>query len=209
MMIPKSLVLALVVSAFVLGCGGAQGLRSTKVPGPMPAEGNFDGVWYSDFGRLEITCESDKCTGLFEDDRRHGKLEGEVDGNLLRFEWESADVTLKGKARIFKGQGVFEYVVRTEGNHQVHALSGDWGYDGSDAGNIWNATKAQRKTKKKLKPYTGEAAAMDDGAGPPPNSAGFEDADQADEPGMSEAPSGEESGADEEEDKSSNLDGIF
>ena len=42
-----------VLAGIVIGCGGAQKGPAKYQKGPMPPDGNFDGVYQSDFGRLE------------------------------------------------------------------------------------------------------------------------------------------------------------
>jgi len=135
----------------VPGCGGAQ---SGSLANPMPEGGNFDGVYQSDFGRLEITVNGDFAYGLYEGDRQFGRLEGKLSGTVLRFEWKQWDERLGGKLRESSGRGVFNYILefKAVGDKQkaVHRLEGEWGYGEEQAGNRWNAFKLSDRTKKRL-----------------------------------------------------------
>jgi hypothetical protein len=141
------------LSAFLAAaCGGsAHVVKSKWKPGPMPAAGNFDGVYGSDFGRLEITVSGDAAIGLYEADKHYGRLEGKVDGDLLHFSWTQWNEDMQGKLRETTGRGVFRYIVTTQtmGDRvdEEHSLDGTWGYGASEAGNSWRANKNPRANK--------------------------------------------------------------
>lgn len=152
---------------FAVGCaGGAHVVRSKWKPGPMPAAGNFDGVYGSDFGRLEITVSGDAAIGLYEGDKHHGRIEGEVEGDLLRFSWTQWNEDMQGKVRETTGRGIFRYklTTQTRGDRvdEEHSLDGTWGYGGSEAGNSWRANKNPR-AKKQLQPRESAKTEMQTG----------------------------------------------
>ncbi len=173
--------LCLVILAMViLGCGASK-KEALWQRGPMHFDGNFDGVYQSEYGRLELTVEGgDKVVGLFEKDDKYGRIEGEIKDNLLFFTWTQWDEGMKGKARETSGRGVFQYMVdeyATSGGKQKfrHWLRGYWGYGRNDPSNLWEAYKLSDKAKKKLQPFdpnAGVGKVQDDSY----DGAGFEDA---------------------------------
>ncbi len=158
-----------------LACGGAQ-KAMTLSSGPMPEGGNFDGVYQSDFGWLELTVSGDVVHGLYEDEKHSGKLEGKIDGSLLHFSWTQWTEDMQGRTREISGHGTFKYVMeKVETSFKpktVHRLKGIWGYGNDPMVNIWNAYRLSNRTKKRLQPRNMEpdrqmpgAADYDDGQG--------------------------------------------
>ena len=148
--------LGLIIYVVLAGCGGNKQALYQK--GPMHPEGNFDGVYQSDFGRLELTVQGNKVTGLYEKNEKAGRIEGEVKKNLLFFRWTQWDSGLKGKPRETTGRGVFQYMVdeyeMAGGKIKTsHWLKGFWGYERNEPTNAWNAYKLGEKAKKKLQPF--------------------------------------------------------
>lgn len=165
-------ILGLIILIVAVGCGGAnKEVLYTK--GPMPFDGNFDGVYQSDFGRLELTVESgDKVVGIYEKNDVYGRLEGEIHSNLLMFTWTQWNVEMRGKIRETKGRGVFQYMVdEAPANAKPrHWLNGFWSYGKDAPTNPWKAYKLGEKAKKKLVPfnpesYTGNEEEEEDNAG--------------------------------------------
>ncbi len=150
-------VILFVLSGIVLGCGGARGKNDTWHKGPMPTGGNFDGVYQSDFGRLELTVQYDgRVTGLYEDDEHSGRLEGTVDDNLLSFEWRQWNYEMRGKIRETRGKGVFQYIVENHESTKTKEytrLAGWWGYSGGKMNNRWNSVKLSKRSQKRLKSF--------------------------------------------------------
>ena len=141
----------LFVSFVVAGCGANKEQLYTKAP--MHPSGNFDGVYQSDFGRLELTVSGDHVVGLYEKNEEYGRIEGEIKDNLLFFNWTQWNVEMRGKIRESSGRGVFQYIVDENEAQERHWLKGFWNY-GSDApSNPWNAYKYGARAQKKLKPF--------------------------------------------------------
>ena len=141
--------------ALAAGCGGAEGYKKVTA-GPMPAMGNWDGVYYSEaYGRMELTDNGNgTVVGLYEGDRYHGKIEGVPEGDLLNFKWTQWDEDLNGKSRETTGHGYFRYVVKEEGTAQKSRLTayaeGEWGYLEANSGHPWVAVRFPDGTKKIL-----------------------------------------------------------
>jgi hypothetical protein len=163
--------LGLVVFAFIAACGGNKEALYTR--GPMPMNGNFDGVYSSDFGRMELTVEGGSTVvGLYENNDKYGRLEGEIKDNLLLFSWTQWDVNMRGKLRETTGRGVFQYMVEEApgGGAPTHWLKGFWAYAKDPLTNPWKAYKLGAKAQKKLEPfdpskYTGNDEEEEDNSG--------------------------------------------
>lgn len=196
------LVVLLAVSA---GCGGSRG-EVKWARGPMPEGGEFDGVYQSDFGRLEITVEGgSSAVGLYESDQYAGRLQGVVKGNLLEFSWTQWNQEMRGKIRETSGKGIFQYVIdKTGGGSKdyVH-LDGWWGYGDGKMNNRWNAVKLSDRSKKKLTPHNPSAPKNKDDSlyG---TTAGF-GAGESSEGGGSAAPQQEDEETQEEDGEVDNL----
>lgn len=121
----------------VLGLGlmNCAGQQHVPKPQPMPVGKNFTGVWYSpQFEHMHLRQTGDKVSGIYTY-KSGGRIEGEVDGNVLVFNWiEPGD---KEKARrTMKGRGYLQLV--QEGD--TTKLVGEWGYsDNVTGGGPWKA----------------------------------------------------------------------
>jgi hypothetical protein len=147
-----------VLAGIVVGCGGAHKGPAKYQKGPMPPDGVFDGVYQSDFGRLELTAEANgQVTGLYEADQHNGRIEGTIEDNLLFFSWTQWNQEMRGKIRETNGEGVFEYFIEevqtTSQTKNYHQLKGWWGYSEGEMNNPWNASKLSNRSKKRLKPF--------------------------------------------------------
>ena len=93
--IAKKLSFVLVACGLALGavgCGSdVKPAKTAKVkPGPMPEGGDWTGVYYSPlFGRLHMVAEGKLVNAKWTRPvkGRWGQLQGNVDGNLLKFDW--------------------------------------------------------------------------------------------------------------------------
>ena len=104
-------------------------------PGVMPADGSFEGVWFSEqFEHMYLREVDGKVRGIYTY-KYGGTLEGEIRGNMLVFRW--IDPGDQDEARRgHEGQG---YLKLVEGEYGA-ALRGKWGYnDDYIGGGIWNA----------------------------------------------------------------------
>jgi hypothetical protein len=141
-------VLALALTApFGLGitaCGGGQdeAKHAMVKAGEMPAGGEWQGVYFSPlYGYLHIVADGKAVNGGWRTAAgdAYGELHGEIDGNLLRYEWKERRIGAVGADAVKKGKGYFKYVIPKEG--EAHEVHGEWGLGDSDAGNKWDAVK--------------------------------------------------------------------
>jgi hypothetical protein len=197
------------VIAFAAGCGGSQGTAMVQA-GKMPPGGNFDGVFQSPaYGRMEFTVDGAEAVGLYEGERHFGRIEGKINGNLMKFHWTQWKEDLQGKVRKSTGRGYFKYAIDQEGGatstRDVHRLKGEWGYGESEVGNPWGAVKLSVRAKKRLKPRSPEAEAgmaEDEEYG----ASGFDtSAEEADAPAVEMSDPDEE----EEEEEAGGVDDLF
>ncbi len=143
---------------FAASCGGALSSRVPFERGAMPPGGSFDGVYSSDFGRMELTVDDSRVVGLYEADHgeHKGRIEGHVKGDLLLFTWTQWNADMQGKWRESTGRGVFKFksseVLVGETTKAETRLEGVWGYGDSQTGNNWDAYKLTR-SKKRLRPF--------------------------------------------------------
>jgi len=201
----------ILASLATVGCGGSQ--ATVIQAGKMPPGGTFDGVYQSPaYGRMEFTVDGKSALGLYEGERHWGRIEGEVNGNLLTFHWTQWNADMQGKVRESSGRGYFKYKIDVEGGatttREVHRLKGEWGYGEAETGNVWGAVKLSKRAKKRLKPYSPDAASSEMSSEDEYGASGFDESaggemNQETEVQMSEPE------AEEEEDSGGGVDDLF
>ena len=153
--------------SFTLGCGPDKPVAKTaKVkPGTMPSGGDWTGVYYSPlFGNLHMVAEGSLVNGRWVRPvkGRWGKLQGNADGNVLRFDWTEYTDGLVGPNSKHAGKGYFVYT-RPEGENVDDVIEGSIGRGSDEVGIDWKAIK-QRNVKPNLKAIGG-AGSSDVGGG--------------------------------------------
>jgi hypothetical protein len=138
-----SAVLALSWALFALvGCGGgAPGLRA----GPMPAGGSFTGVWFSpQYGEMHMVQNGATVIGRYAKEEKTGRIQGTVDGDLMRFEWTQKRELIVGRKTESKGHGYFR--VFEDPSEKAWKIDGRWGNDDSETnGGPWSAIRARNR----------------------------------------------------------------
>jgi hypothetical protein len=164
----KLSLLALVATApAAVGCAPppAAAKRATVEAGSMPADGNWTGVYFSPlFGTLHLVPEGNLVRGKWLRPLKGewGQLKGNVDGNLMRFDWEEYKDGLVGPNSKRTGKGYFLYT-RPAGDNVDDVLKGEMGRGEDEVGTEWVAIK-QRNVKPDLDSIGG-AGATDVGGG--------------------------------------------
>lgn len=123
-------------------CGG----NAVNIPkGPMPGDGNWTGVWHSpQYGEMNMIQNGAAVAGEYKKDEREGRLQGEVDGNYMEFEWEEKRMSISNRATVTRGRGYFLYMI-DEANGD-HIIKGRWGMNDDDSdGGEWNAYKQRNR----------------------------------------------------------------
>ena len=96
---------------------------------PMPEGYSFEGMWFSDqFQHMYLHRDGDRIEGVYGYGRG-GKLEGEIDGNILLFSWEEPG-DRSAAVQAVSGQGYLQ--LRSDGAEAE--LIGEWGYGEDRAG---------------------------------------------------------------------------
>jgi hypothetical protein len=123
----------------ILGCGGSQKPKA----GTLPAGAAFYGVWQSpQYGNMHLCQSGKQVIGDYVKHERAGRIQGEVDGDLLTFQWEDHRELVQGKPQVRRGRGYFRIQIGDDGDQY---LKGEWGMeDELSGGGPWNAVKLRR-----------------------------------------------------------------
>lgn len=108
-LLPSSLAVLLGAAA----CGGG-GQGPHLEPGNLPTGGNWTGVFYSpQYGRMDMVATGARLVGEFvlEGGERHGRIEGTITGDVLRFHWTERRERVGGRPENVQGGGYFRYIV--------------------------------------------------------------------------------------------------
>jgi hypothetical protein len=124
------------------GCGAS---TPEIKAGNMPEGGNFTGVYFSpQYGEMNLIQNGNAVVGEYKHEMRSGKIQGEVEGDLLRFGWSENKAMVSNRPQEAKGRGYFRYVV--DPSNGDHVLKGEWGLgDQEVGGGPWNGYKAKNK----------------------------------------------------------------
>jgi len=146
------------VAAIVLAaCGGAS--QQTLHVKSMPEGGTFTGVWFSpQYGEMHIRQNGATAIGRYTKDERVGRLQGNVEGDVMRFEWSEKRELIVGRPVQTRGHGYFRIVKDDVENNWK--LVGEWGNDAAErGGGPWNAVKSKTR-----KPELGDGQSSQRGA---------------------------------------------
>jgi hypothetical protein len=73
---------------------------------------------------------------------RGGRIQGDLDGDLLIFQWEDRRELVSGKPQIRRGRGYVRVEIGEDGDTYI---KGEWGMDDAlSGGGPWNAVKLRR-----------------------------------------------------------------
>jgi hypothetical protein len=145
--LPRFTLLLALTAPFALGavaCGsGTPEVKHANVKaGEMPQGGEWQGVYFSPlYGYLHIVADGKAVNGGWRTAAgdAFGELHGEIDGNLMKYEWKERRIGAVGADAVKKGKGYFVYSVPKEG--EAHEIHGQWGLGDDEAGNKWDAVK--------------------------------------------------------------------
>jgi len=150
-----------------MGCGpkAPEAKRAHVDAGEMPASATWEGVYFSPlYGTLHLVPEGRLIHGRWIRPLKGewGKLQGNANGNVLRFDWDEYKDGLVGPNSKKSGKGYFVYT-RPEGDNVDDVLKGAIGRGADETGSEWVALK-QRNVKADIKSIGG-AGATDVGGG--------------------------------------------
>lgn len=123
-------------------CGGGNAGVSA---GPMPSEGSFTGVYFSpQYGEMHMIQNGSSVIGEYKKDERTGRIQGDADGNLMRFEWTESRAMVSNRPTVTRGRGYFRYSINP--TNDEHQIDGEWGLDDDETGGgPWTAVKSKRR----------------------------------------------------------------
>ncbi len=127
--------------AFALACGG--GSANIRI-GTMPDGGTYNGVWQSpQYGNMHMCQAGAQIVGDFEKDERRGRIQGTIQGDVLRFQWEERRELVGGVPQVTRGRGYFRLEIGQDGDQYFR---GEWGIDDAETGGgPWNGAKLRRR----------------------------------------------------------------
>jgi hypothetical protein len=143
-----------IVVIATLGCGGS---NPAIKAGPMPESGSFTGVYFSpQYGEMHLSQTGSAVIGQYKRDERTGKIQGEAQGDVMRFEWKEYKAMVSNRPQETRGHGYFRYMI--DASNGDHVLKGRWGLDEDDGnGGEWNAYKSRTRQPELESEPTGAA----------------------------------------------------
>ena len=126
-----TLAAALLVAPSLVACGPkpVEARRAQVEAGSMPDNASWEGVYFSPlFGTLHLVPEGNLVNGRWLRPLKGewGKLQGNLSGNVLRFDWEEYKDGLVGPNSKKTGKGYFLYT-RPDGENVDDVLKGEMG----------------------------------------------------------------------------------
>jgi hypothetical protein len=139
-----ALALTAPVSLAATACSSGQDPAKHPVikAGEMPQGAEWQGVYFSPlYGYLHIVTDGKAVNGAWRTAAgdAFGELHGEIDGNVLHYEWKERRIGAVGADAVKKGKGYFIYTIPKAG--EAHEIRGEWGLGDDEAGNKWQAVK--------------------------------------------------------------------
>ncbi|MET0595255.1 MAG: hypothetical protein ABW133_21325 [Polyangiaceae bacterium] len=117
-------------------------------PGEMPQGASWNGVYFNPvFGHLHMVEAGGSVQGRWKktDESAWGELTGEINGNLVKYEWTEHKAGMVGTNAASKGKGYFLYK-RPEGADVDDTLEGEYGLNDKEFGSKWDCVKQRRVT---------------------------------------------------------------
>ncbi len=184
----------------LVACGG--GGANIRV-GEMPAGGSYHGVWQSpQYGNMHLCVTGSHVVGDYQKDERTGSLQGTIQGDVLRFQWEERKEMVVGRPSVNRGRGWFRLKI---GQDNDQYIEGEWGHDDAETGGgPWNGVKMRRGSPDRCMGSGANSGGDDDGYGDD----GFDDPDDFDNGGSGGSSSGGSSGGSDSGSYDEDLEGL-
>ena len=127
--------------ALLSACGGSS---ANITIGTMPQGRTYQGVWQSpQYGDMHMCVTGSQVVGDFEKDERRGRIQGTIQGDVLRFQWEERREMVVGRPTVTRGRGYFKLFVDENEDSRVE---GEWGLDNEETGAPWGAVLMRRRS---------------------------------------------------------------
>ena len=136
-----SIQLVVTLAWALVGCAGSS--APALVVKSMPEGGTFTGVWFSpEYGEMHMRQSGASAIGRYSKDERTGRIQGHVEGDIMRFEWTEKRELLAGRSVQTKGHGYFR--IMNDPGDKTFKLAGEWGNDAAErGGGPWTAVKSR------------------------------------------------------------------
>jgi hypothetical protein len=164
--------LVVTLALALVACGGTQ--LPPIVVKSMPEGGSFTGVWFSpEYGEMHMRQSGASAIGRYSKDERSGRIQGHVEGDVMRFEWTEKRELLAGRSVQTKGHGYFR--ITKDDADKTWKLAGEWGNDAAErGGGPWTAVKS-RTMKPRVDEKGNETETTDDDSSGSSSSGGEDD----------------------------------
>ena len=147
MSLMRNLVVALsclLVVPAAVACNKTEGPKvATVKAGEMPVGGEWSGVYFDPFyGNLHLIVEGSTANGRWRkaSGDSWGELAGEVDGNLLKYEWTEHRIGMVGASAQTTGKGYFVYK-QAKVENDPDFIEGERGIGEDETGQKWKGIK--------------------------------------------------------------------
>lgn len=128
----------------LLGASACGGTSANITIGTMPQGRTFQGVWQSpQYGNMHLCVTGSQVVGDFEKDERRGQIQGTIQGDVLRFQWEESREMVVGRPTVTRGRGYFKLFVD---ENEDSRIEGEWGIDNEETGSPWGAVLMRRRS---------------------------------------------------------------
>lgn len=128
----------------LLGASACGGSSANITIGTMPQGRTYQGVWQSpQYGNMHLCVTGSQVVGDFEKDERRGQIQGTIQGDVLRFQWEERREMVVGRPTVTRGRGYFKLFVDENEDSRVE---GEWGLDNEETGAPWGAVLMRRRS---------------------------------------------------------------
>lgn len=128
----------------LLGASACGGSSANITIGTMPQGRTYQGVWQSpQYGNMHLCVTGSQVVGDFEKDERRGRIQGTIQGDVLRFQWEESREMVVGRPTVTRGRGYFKLFVDENEDSRVE---GEWGLDNEETGSPWGAVLMRRRS---------------------------------------------------------------
>lgn len=142
--LPRPALLLLGLTLLGLAACGGGGGRANISPGVMPPGQTFTGVYSSpQYGEMQLVQTGVQVVAEYVQDERRGRIQGTVQGDLMRFEWSERRELVVGRPNVTRGRGYFRFLHGDDGSYYI---LGEWGHDQNETGGgPWRAVRLRNR----------------------------------------------------------------
>ncbi|MCX7808291.1 MAG: hypothetical protein N2515_06765 [Deltaproteobacteria bacterium] len=137
-------VVCVLALALIGSCGSSGPKRANIKPGALPPGVTLTGVYHSpQYGELHLVQNGREAIGEYKQEERRGRIQGTLEGDVLRFEWTERRELVTGKPLVTRGRGYFQFIRGEDGSDY---LVGEWGVGEDEVGGgPWRAVRLRNR----------------------------------------------------------------